>query len=229
MFILSYIFLYIELLLNNDNHNIGVEKTFKKLLIEKGFREKEKISKGNSEITIYDDYLEVGEFDYQPCGTQNYPDFLINISNDSKYIKHECKSSDGNKPKYNSGSIKHNIIYTFSNKKKNISTFYFGHDIITPEHLELIKKLDLEVKKVTEEYNKNLNIINKNLGDNNRGIQMYYRSDTLNVGDEGNYFTHPKREICENNVIKYLGFIRPENINIIKKLQQNIRNKLENR
>ena len=70
MFIFSYIFLYIELLLNNDNHNIGVEKIFKKLLIEKGFKEKEKISKGNSEITIYDDYLEVGEFVYQPCGTQ---------------------------------------------------------------------------------------------------------------------------------------------------------------
>ena len=47
----------IELLLNKNNDNIGVEKTFKNLLIEKGFKEKEKISKGNSIITNYDDYL----------------------------------------------------------------------------------------------------------------------------------------------------------------------------
>lgn len=138
----------------------------------------------------------------QPCGSHGNPDFIVRF--DDKIFGFECKSTTGSTycPMYNSGGIKPNYIYIFSNERINQTTMYKGSDIITNRQTELIKELIQKQKQIEEEYNK---LLNEN-DVNNRGVSYYTRPMIIQSGDarKTNYFTHATRETCEKNVLDYL-------------------------
>ena len=127
---------------------------------------------------------------------------LVNIN--GRIYGFECKSTTGRnyKPLYNSGGIKANIIYVFTNESVNATTLYLGRDIITKEQSSLITELIQKQRKIEEEYNIKLSEIDTN----NRGISYYTRAM---IGQQGNssktnYFSHDNKKICEENVLKFL-------------------------
>ena len=138
----------------------------------------------------------------QPCGTHGNPDFLVCFN--SKIFGFECKSTTGCNycPMYNSGGIKPNIIYIFSNEKCNETTLYLGSDIITEAQNDLIDELIHKQRQLETEYNERL----KELDITGRGVSYYTRPMINQTGDstKTNYFKHANREMCEKNVLKCL-------------------------
>mgnify|MGYP001569131606 CR=1 FL=1 len=138
----------------------------------------------------------------QPCGTHGNPDFVVRF--DKNIFGFECKSTTDSSfcPMYNSGGIKPNYIYIFSNERMNQTTLYKGSDIITNRQTELITELIQKQKQIEEEYNK---LLNEN-DMNHRGVAYYTRPMIIQSGDatKTNYFTHANKETCEKNVLDYL-------------------------
>tara|TARA_B110000208_G_C11776672_1_gene432270 strand:- start:1441 stop:2139 length:699 start_codon:yes stop_codon:yes gene_type:complete len=95
--------------------------------------------------------LKSGEYIYQPCGSQNHPDFLIRLGDE--YIQLECKSSKGNKPMYNSGGIHQDSIYIFSSQKNWRNTYFFGEDVNPKKVYDYNKETENIVRKLVKERN----------------------------------------------------------------------------
>jgi len=137
----------------------------------------------------------------QPCGTQDNPDFLIKLA-DSVVFGLEGKSCDTCTPTYNSGGITQNYMYVFCSRKTNKSTTFLGRDILSLEAQRLIDEHIAEARKRDEELKARLEALDVN----HRGVTYYTRPMIIQQGGETytNYFTHPKREECEQNVMKFL-------------------------
>lgn len=145
----------------------------------------------------------------QPCGTHDSPDFIIKTTGNI-VIGIECKSADGYSPMYNSGGIKQNLIYLFCSNKSNATTMFCGKDVCTVDQQRLINEL-IEKQRILEgEYNGKL----KQIDIHQRGISYYTRPMIQQSGGNKytNYFTHPEREQCEENVYTYLETIVEKNI-----------------
>jgi hypothetical protein len=137
----------------------------------------------------------------QPCGTQDKPDFLVKLGK-SVVLALEGKSSDTCSPQYNSGGITQNYIYVFCSSKTNKTTTYLGRDILSLEAQRLIDEHIAEARKRDEELKTRLEALDVN----HRGVAYYTRPMIIQQGGETytNYFTHPKRAECEQNVVKFL-------------------------
>lgn len=141
--------------------------------------------------------LKIGEFIVQPCGTQDSPDFLIRV--DKKTVLCiEAKSNTNPYPMYNSGGIKNNYLYIFSSKKYDKTTIYWGRDVISREEQEIIEQAK-SINKNLDNYNNKL----KKCDNHGRG---WYMSLRLSINQKGgkdytDYFKHPDREFCEQNVL----------------------------
>jgi len=138
---------------------------------------------------------------HQPCGSQNSPDFIIKLE-ECVLLAIECKSSKMTYPMYNSGGIKERLIYAFCSKATNATTIYVGKDILSHEQQIIIDELISKQKELEEDYNEIL----KRLDVNKRGVSYYTRPMICQTGgsEYTNYFTHPDRERCEKNVLKYV-------------------------
>lgn len=193
---------------NISNHESAVESVFRKnnitQILSKDTRITTSINKESVKNAIKDKICIIPDNTYisQPCGTHDSPDFLVNIN--GRIYGFECKSTTGRnyKPLYNSGGIKANIIYVFTNESVNATTLYLGRDIITKEQSSLITELIQKQRKIEQEYNVKLSEIDTN----NRGISYYTRAM---IGQQGNssktnYFSHDNKKICEENVLKFL-------------------------
>ena len=70
------------------------------------------------------------EFEYQPNGDQQSPDFRVTLD-DGSTQDIECKSSKQTYPTYNGGLPKEGVIYIFSSQRYNETTVYFAEDIVS--------------------------------------------------------------------------------------------------
>ena len=140
-------------------------------------------------------------FIVQPCGTHNNPDFLLKLK-DGVVLAVECKSADKEAPQYNSGGLKQNYIYVFSSEKKNATTLYLGRDIVTVQQQKLLDELIEKQREIQEEYNKKIQEFDLH----HRGINYYTRPMIIQSGgsEYTDYFSHPERNKCEENVLLFI-------------------------
>ena len=80
------------------------------------------------------------EFEYQPNGDQQSPDFRVTLD-DGKTVDIECKSSKQPYPTYNGGLPKKGVVYIFSSRRYNKTTVYFAEDIVSDKKREQFSKI----------------------------------------------------------------------------------------
>jgi hypothetical protein len=181
-------------------------RAFRRFLKElKDFPYKENLNNHKHEkavCNLLDTKYKSIKYEYQPNGSQRYPDFHfiedgkgpLNQDLDLK----SCKNSG--KPMFNSGMPHSDGLYVFTTKKYG-NTLFFGEDILSESVRNDIMKGRKEIKKVVDRVNKR---IRKN-PDNDRGWNIYFRPDFNNKGEDCNYFTHPRKIELEENVLDYYG------------------------
>ena len=130
---------------------------------------------------------------YQPCNTQESPDFII--KQDNLYFV-ECKTSKQTVPRYNSG-INKDYIYVFSNPRYH-TTFYLGSDILSDESDNLITKFNNYIRKELKKLNDKISKTNK------KDVQLYLRPMMVQKGKGRSFFDSEKRKKYENNVYEFL-------------------------
>lgn len=163
--------------------------------------------------------LNIGTFVIQPCGSNESPDIIISLS-ENIILPIECKSSKKPFPMYNSGGVKNDYLYIFCSKKYNKTTIYWGRDIISPQQQEQL----LEIREKDRELHDNYNIIIKKADSNDRGWCSYPRHMLIQNGSGNDYFIHPDRKKCENNVLYYFDPMKnlQERICILEEQFKNI-------
>jgi hypothetical protein len=142
-----------------------------------------------------------GHFLSQPCGSQNFPDFLV-CDFSGKFVIIEAKSCNTTiTPSWNGGLPKKDSIYIFSTGKYNKTTVFLGQDVITQEQSDALEKVDKILKKLSKDDMTEI----KTLDVYNRGFDHYVRSKYYQSGgfDKVDYFKHKDRETCEQNVLKF--------------------------
>ena len=142
-----------------------------------------------------------GTYVSQPFGTHDNPDFVIRDIT-GKLFAFEAKSAKTPSPMYNSGGLKQNFIYVFSNAKNDSTVVYMGSDIVTNEQQKLI---DDHVKRARDQDNE-LNLRLKELDNNNRGISYYTRPMIEQKGgaEQTDYFSHVNKDKAKSNVLNFL-------------------------
>jgi len=145
--------------------------------------------------------MPLNSFMIQPCGTHKNPDFIAKFG-ENQVIGVECKSSNGTCPMYNSGSIKQNYIYVFTSERVNATTIFVGRDVMSLEQQRIMDELEAKHRELDQEYNARLRAIDIH----HRGLNFATRPM---IGQSGgaaftDYFKHTEREICENNVFRFL-------------------------
>ena len=145
--------------------------------------------------------LAVGTFILQPAGSQGFPDVLVKDFND-RFVAIECKSGkNGQSPMWNDNVPKPSTIYVLSSGARDATTVFMGRDVITPEEQTLMNEQEEAIAKVVKEYNKKMASIDKfNRGWNQKSRKQHFQGGG---GAKTNYFTHPSRQICEDNALKY--------------------------
>jgi hypothetical protein len=149
------------------------------------------------------DAIENNSFIIQPFGSQSTPDFIIKYKD--ILIPLEAKSSQTAKPTYNGGLPKQECIYAFTCKKHDSHTLFFGKDIISKEKNDRLIAHHKRHRLLDEEFEAQ-EITNDT--QYKRGFKYYTRamyiqtSSHLDISND--YFTHPQRETCENNVLHWV-------------------------
>ena len=111
----------------------------------------------------------------------------------------ECKSSEGVFPQYNGAHPKQNYIYIFSSGKYNATTIYYGRDVLSLEQEKLYAEMKDELSKFQVKYDSLLRKSDRF----KRGFGYYRRDMYIQEGGYKltDYFKHPDREKCEQNVL----------------------------
>jgi len=173
------------------------ERVIRNLFVHSGLTESS-VKKVRHEDRFQDiPNMKNGEFIFQPCGTQNSPDFIFRCDDENYYI--ECKSSKGYAPTYNSGLPKPEYIYVFCSEKYNETTIFRGCDVLTETKRKDYHSLNEKLNKVVEDHRR------KEAWNDNRGFDFYMRSMYTQRGGiaAGNdYFIHSERTLCENRVLE---------------------------
>ena len=175
---------------------IQFEKDVQKVLDKSLVQVHKKISREERNEWMKDHSLckmDNNSYMYQPCNTQESPDFII--KQDKLYFV-ECKTSKQTVPRYNSGIYK-DYIYVFSNPKHN-TTFYLGSDIMSNESDNLITKFNKYIRKELKKLNHKISKTNK------KDVQLYLRPMMIQKGKDRSFFDSEKRKIFENNVYEFL-------------------------
>lgn len=192
--------------------NFGHEDAIKEVLIKHNFVEyqlrkvKKSILKEWAETSNDSDlrkalfYLKPGQFIVQPGGSQNFPDILVYDYSD-RFISLECKSGKSACPTWNDNIPKPNSIYIFSSLKYNATTAFLGKDVISEKERQAFIQQREEFKKINDMYKKMLSKLDKF----NRGWALTARPkySQYGGGNKVDYFTHPSRQLCETNVLKF--------------------------
>ena len=153
---------------------------------------------------IANTYGHVEEFMVTPCGSQNYPDFLI--FEDSCLFCIETKfNAQGSKPIWNSGLPRPNGIYILGSFPHLDVTFFLGMDVVTVNEA---KSLHDFFDKGLPEYSKKRNLYEGKTQE--YGFEVYIRK-AFNQTKKNNpnaildFYTNSKREELEENVLNFLS------------------------
>ena len=137
------------------------------------------------------------EFEYQPNGDQQSPDFRVTLD-DGKTVDIECKSSKQPYPTYNGGLPKKGVVYIFSSRRYNETTVYFAEDIVSDKKREQFSDLIEELDVVLKRHQSNPD------WEDPRGLDFYIRNMYVQNGaGKKDYFKHQDREKCEQRVLNY--------------------------
>ncbi len=142
--------------------------------------------------------LPEGTFISQPNGDQSSPDFLGKVN--GKFVPIECKSSKGAQPTYNGGLPKKDVVYIFSSKKYDETTIYFAQDVVSDAKRDLYAEYLEKQAELLNEYRSM-----PEWKEDDRGFDFYNRAMYTQSGGavKTNYFTHTKRNYCEQRVINH--------------------------
>tara|TARA_Y100000310_G_C20624304_1_gene785022 strand:- start:949 stop:1626 length:678 start_codon:yes stop_codon:yes gene_type:complete len=189
-------------------HNIAKhEDAVEDLLIKHGIKKSsiKRVTKKQK-----DDWLNGGDHSMlpdniyisQPCSTHNSPDFIVKVGGVLYFL--ECKSVSGTTtcPVYNSSYAKTGYIYIFACEKYNETTTFKGEDIVTRESSSIYDEMRKRFQQVYEEEFKD--DLQKS-DSNKRGLDYYDRPmyNQRGGGEYTDYFKHPDRERCEQNVLNH--------------------------
>lgn len=150
-------------------------------------------------------------FLYQPYGSQEFPDFLV--FTDKYILPIEIKYSQKSQPKplWNGNLPKEKAIYVFGSYGKQDVTFFWGGDVLPQAERKELVEIFEEIKKaetVFEKEQKELFKTNHKLFDRGFSISIrraFKQYKTVNKKANLNFFTHPDRNKCEENVITELS------------------------
>jgi hypothetical protein len=140
-------------------------------------------------------------FIYQPCGSQDFSDFLIFTSH--KVIPLEIKFSGQKQksPMWNSNVPKANAFYIFGSYGASDVTFFCGNDVLSAAHRAALYSFFKKIKKLEEDIRTTM----PGLDDTNRGFTPYIRAAFAQQKHKSsvqtNFFTHPERQAVEDNAI----------------------------
>jgi hypothetical protein len=138
------------------------------------------------------------EYEYQPNGSQQSPDFRVKLSN-GKTLDIECKSSKQTYPTYNGGLPKKGVVYIFSSSKYNETTIFFADDVVSEKKRKLYSQLVEDLNVVLKTYQDDTEWKN-----DDRGFDFYVRNMYIQNGKgKKDYFKHADRFRCEQNVLNY--------------------------
>lgn len=157
--------------------------------------------KTKTNITFND--MPLGSFIEQPAGSQSFPDFLVRDFN-GRFIAVEAKSGrNGVHPMWNDNLPHPGAIYILSSGKLNETTLFNGSDVISDEMVSLREQLTEKLKEVME-WGRTQSI---DLDEFNRGWDLKFRTQNFQGRgkDKTNYFTHPDRKKCEENVLEFVS------------------------
>lgn len=142
-----------------------------------------------------------GEFINQPAGSQAFPDALVKDFVTGKIFVIECKSTKKSKsPMWNDSLPKQYGIYVFCSQQMNQTTVFLGKDVINQEIVESEKRMNEAIDEVV----KSFYLKNKKDDIYNRGWKPKHRRQNFQAGKGADYFSHPDRKHCENNVLEYV-------------------------
>jgi hypothetical protein len=149
-----------------------------------------------------DNIIPCGTYIPQPFGTHKNPDFVIRDAR-GKLFAFEAKSAKKSAPMYNSGGLKHNFVYVFSNEKNDSTVVYLGRDIVTIEQQKLIDEHINRAREQDIELNRRL----KEIDTNDRGISYYTRPMIQQNGGatQTDYFAHKNKIIAQKNVTEFVS------------------------
>ena len=135
----------------NTLTSVGHEDNLEKLFIDLGLQ---KLEKTKTKLQLQSQFN--FSFIKHPNGTQNTPDFRVNINN--KIINIECKSCQSKyKPMWNASYPSEDTIYIYTNKKDNKTIIFLGTEIVQPKVKKILEEYKLLNKKLHNEINKKLN------------------------------------------------------------------------
>jgi hypothetical protein len=139
------------------------------------------------------------KYQAQPNGIQNSPDFRVYLA-DGSTVDVECKSSQQAYPTYNGGLPKKDVVYIFSSKKYDETTIYFAQDVVSDAKRDLYAEYLDKQAALLEEYRSM-----PEWKEDDRGFDFYNRAMYTQSGGavKTNYFTHTKRNYCEQRVINH--------------------------
>jgi len=136
------------------------------------------------------------EYEYQPNGEQNSPDFRVTLDN-GKTVDIECKSSKQTFPTYNGGLPKKGVVYVFSSAKYNETTVYFAEDVVSDADRQWLDETVVLLNEVLVKQQEK-----KPDDEFNRGFDFYIRNMYTQSGKgKKDYFTHAQRARCEQRVL----------------------------
>ena len=142
-----------------------------------------------------------GTFILQPAGTQSFPDVLLKDT-DGRLIPIECKSGQsGLCPMWNDSLPKLDAVYVLASGIMNQTTVFMGRDVISQAEMDLMRKQEIAVSKITDQFNQQMAAID-HFG---RGWCQKQRKQHFQGGGfaKTNYFKHQNRRQCEENVLQY--------------------------
>jgi adenine-specific DNA-methyltransferase len=131
-------------------------------------------------------------FEYQPNGSQRFPDFFIKEHN----LNLECKSSSGSKPMWNCSYPKQDTLYVISCKPLDKCMVLKGSELISEDIVKIYDEYATKHKQLEKEINEKL----EKIGGNVYGMRVFARNmfvQTVGFNKKqkpvnGQYFTTSK-------------------------------------
>ena len=146
------------------------------------------------------------DFIVQPYGSQAYPDIIIFDGDWLHPIEMKFSTKNQGHPMWNSGAPRPNGIYVFGAYERQDLTFFLGRSVLEPRLAAIMHEKWEEVQAEIESFNAEVASAQE------YGFHIYPRKafdqkKKLNRRAVTDFFTNPKRERLEAEVIAYLrGF-----------------------
>lgn len=141
---------------------------------------------------------------FQPCGSQDYPDFLV--FEDNEVVSIETKYSRSSKPVWNSGLPRPNGFYIFARtptqRQQGDITYFRGCDMVSVEEGEEMRQFFTEMSEQEKNFN------DERMASQHKGFAVYVRraftqKRAHNSNADIRYYDSSDRARLERSVLDY--------------------------